>query len=102
VALSAEYSHSAAGGASVFIRGESYWQDKVYFDPTNVSIYTQDAYWLFNASLGCVSSDGLWHTELFGKNLLNKQYLTVISAVATAGGAPGPPRTFGVRLTRSW
>jgi iron complex outermembrane recepter protein len=102
VALSAEYSHSAAGGASVFIRGESYWQDKVYFDPTNVSIYTQDAYWLFNASLGWVSSDGLWHTELFGKNLLNKQYLTVISAVATAGGAPGPPRTFGVRLTRSW
>ena len=57
-------------------------------------------YWLFNASLGYVSSDGLWHAELFGKNLLNKEHLIVISTVATAGGAPGTPRTFGIRLSR--
>jgi hypothetical protein len=59
-------------------------------------------YWLFNASLGYVSSDGLWHAELFGKNLLNKEHLIVISTVATAGGAPGTPRTFGIRLSRNW
>ena len=102
LALSAEYGHRLAGGASTFLRGESYWQEKVYFDPTNVSLYSQPAYWLFNASLGYVSSDGLWRAELFGKNLLNKEYLIVISTVATAGGAPGPPRTFGVRLSRNW
>ena len=102
LALSAEFSHRLTGGASAFVRGESYWQEKVYFDPTNVNIYSQDAYWLFNASLGYVSSDGLWHAELFGKNLLNKEYLIVISTVATAGGAPGPPRTFGIRLSRNW
>ena len=102
VALSAEYSHTLTGGASTFLRGESYWQERVYFDPTNVSLYSQPAYWLFNASLGYVSSDGLWRAELFGKNLLNKEYLIVISTVATAGGAPGPPRTFGIRLSRNW
>ena len=102
LALSAEYSHQLAGGASAFVRGESYWQEKVYFDPTNVSIYSQAAYWLFNASLGFASSDGLWRAELFGKNLLNKEYLIVISTVATAGGAPGSPRTFGIRVSRNW
>jgi iron complex outermembrane receptor protein len=102
LALSAEYSHLLPSSAATFIRGESYWQDKVYFDPTNTSIYRQGPYSLYNASLGYVSANAQWRAEMFGKNLLNKQYLTVISAVATAGGAPGPPRTYGIRLIRNW
>jgi iron complex outermembrane receptor protein len=102
VTLSAEYSHPLPSSAATFIRGESYWQDAVYFDPTNTSIYRQGPYSLCNASVGYVSANAQWRAEMFGKNLLNKQYLTVISAVATAGGAPGPPRTYGLRLTRNW
>jgi iron complex outermembrane recepter protein len=102
LALSAEYNHLLPSSAATFIRGESYWQDKVFFDPTNTGIYRQGPYSLYNASLGYVSANAQWRAEMFGKNLLNKQYLTVISAVATAGGAPGPPRTYGIRLTRNW
>jgi iron complex outermembrane recepter protein len=101
--LAAQRSWDVNGGDSIYARAEYYWQDRVYYDPTEVDVQSQGPYGLANAFVGYDTGNGLWRVQLWGKNLADKSY--VISAVANGlgpSGLVGAPRTFGVRLTRNF
>jgi iron complex outermembrane receptor protein len=101
--LAVQRSWDLNGGDSIYTRAEYYWQDRVYYDPTNVAVQSQGPYGLVNAFVGYNTANGLWRVQLWGKNLTDKSY--VISAVANGlgpSGLVGAPRTFGVRLTRNF
>jgi iron complex outermembrane receptor protein len=60
----------------------------------------QPAYGLVNANLTWESPNGRWKTELWGKNLTDKEYFTFGSSAANGDiGSPAAPRTYGVRFT---
>jgi iron complex outermembrane recepter protein len=101
--LAVQRSWDLNGGDSIYARAEYYWQDRVYYDPTNVDVQSQGPYGLINTFVGYNTANGLWRVQLWGKNLADKSY--VISAVANGlgpSGLVGAPRTFGVRLTRNF
>jgi iron complex outermembrane receptor protein len=90
-------------GDAIYARAEYYWQDRAYYDPTNLDVVSQGAYGLFNMFVGYNTADGLWQVQLYGKNLTDKSY--VISAVGEGvapSGLVGAPRTYGARLTRNF
>jgi iron complex outermembrane receptor protein len=98
---SAQFERPVASG-NVFVRGEYYWQDRVYYDPSNVSIMSQPSYSLVNASIG-YRSDQKWSIQLVGKNLADKQYLITVGANGLApSGLAGSPRTIALQVSKAW
>ena len=98
--VAAQRDWSVNGGGSMYARAEYYWQDRVYYDPTNVAVQSQGPYGVVNAFIGYNTPNGRWRAQLWGRNLADKSYL--IAAAANGLGPDGfvaPPRTFGVRLT---
>jgi iron complex outermembrane recepter protein len=101
VYLAAQRDFTIHNGSQFYVRAEYYWQDRVYYDPTNVLVQSQAPYGLVNAFVGYNSADGLWQTQLWGKNLADKGYFITTSAGGNApSGLVGAPRTFGISLTR--
>jgi iron complex outermembrane receptor protein len=101
VFLAAQRDFALQNGAGAYVRAEYYWQDRVYYDPTNVAVQSQGAYALVNAFIGYDTADHLWQTQLWGKNLANKGYFITTAANGNApSGLIAAPRTFGVSLTR--
>ena len=79
------------------------FRGRTYFDPSNVAFVSQHAYGLLNAHLGFTSPDRKWEVEFYGKNLTDKGYFIDISASAIVPeGLAGDPRTYGVRVSRSF
>ncbi len=100
--LAAQYIHDIGQGSG-FVRAEYYWQDKVFYDPSNNPLTEQKAYGLINAAAGWNSPDDKWRVELIGRNLANQQYLITIAANGVApAGVAGAPRTLMLRLTKNW
>jgi len=102
--VAAEY-RQPIGTGSLSARVDYYWQDKVFFDPTNVLAQGQAAYGLVNLNLGYSSAGGRWDFRLIAKNLADKQYSTsalASSATLASQGLAGPPRTILFRVTRIW
>ncbi|MDB5365742.1 MAG: TonB-dependent receptor [Rhodospirillales bacterium] len=98
--FAAEYNYDMQGGDLLFGRLEYFWQDKQYFVASNDPQQSQGAYGLMNASVGYETPDGQWRFSLWGKNLLDKQYITITATVsAVVSGRPGEPRMFGARAT---
>jgi iron complex outermembrane receptor protein len=98
----AKKSWRVAEDKSAFIRGEYLWRDKQYGEPTNYYLQAMPAYGLLNLTLGLVSDKG-WEIDLWARNLTDEQYLLgTQDAGATFSGMPGPPRTFGVRLSKKY
>ncbi len=105
----AQYAKPIAAGGVVTLRGEAAYTSDIANDIFNggvpfASQTTQPGYWLLNAYLGWVSSDGGLSAQLFGDNLTNEYYTTIRAEVNTPSSVIGttgrfaPPRTFGVRL----
>jgi iron complex outermembrane recepter protein len=100
--LSAEYDQPIWTGKA-FARVEDYWQDKVFFDPSNSPYQEQRAYSLVNVSFGYSDTKDGWTAQLIARNLRNTQYLTTIAANGVVpAGLAGPPRTISVQFTKSW
>ena len=90
-------------GGAIYARAEYYWQDRVYYDPTNLVVQSQGPYGLVNMYLGYNTSDGLWQVQLWGKNLGDKSYIIAAAANGLGpSGLSGSPRTFGARVTRNF
>jgi iron complex outermembrane recepter protein len=86
---------------TLYARGEYYWQTRVFYDPTNVYAMSQGSYGLINAFFGYNTADGLWQTQLWGKNLADKGYFITTAANGSApSGLIAAPRTFGISVTR--
>jgi iron complex outermembrane recepter protein len=98
--LAAEYNYDLQDGGLLFARGEYFWQDRQFFVASNDPQQSQGAYGIFNAVAGYETPDGRWRFALWGKNLFDKQYITITATVsAVVSGRPGDPRTFGARVT---
>ena len=102
--LGAQYDQPFTWG-NLSARVEYYWQDNIYFDPTNVLAQGQAAYGLINLNLGYTSLDAKWDARLIARNLADKQYSMAVldsSTTFASEGLAGPPRTVLLRVTRSW
>jgi iron complex outermembrane receptor protein len=75
-----------------------------FFDPSNTPLSRQAGYNLLNANVGFGAADGEgWKIELYGKNLADTEYYQTVSGNGLVPGAiVGDPRTYGVRVSRSW
>jgi iron complex outermembrane recepter protein len=90
-------------GSLIYARGEYYWQERTYYDPTNLLVQSQGPYGLINMYIGYKTGDGLWEAQLFGKNLADRSYIIAAAANGLGpSGLIGSPRTFGARVTRNF
>lgn len=64
----------------------------------------QKGYTLVNARLGVNSADGLWHADLWARNLFDKDYARRIltSVTGNLGAFLGDPRTYGLTVRRNF
>jgi iron complex outermembrane receptor protein len=79
-------------------RSEWFFTDKVYFRPYQLAHDDgQNAYSLWNVYLSVANARDNLEFRLFGKNILNTEYLVNISAtqIGTHYGEPGAPFTIG-------
>jgi iron complex outermembrane receptor protein len=101
--LSVQRSWNLHQGSSIYARGEYYWQGRTYYDPTNLLEQSQGPYGLINTYLGYKTADGLWETQLWGKNLADRSYIIAAAANGLGpSGLIGSPRTLGARITRNF
>ena len=102
--LGAQYRVSVGDWGDATLRGEYYWQDKMYFSEFNTDFMSQSEVGRFNASIRLDSADGHWNATVFGKNLGNKQQVGAASVIGAAilGHLTlrylDPPRTYGIKL----
>lgn len=97
--LTAQYDWNLTNGGGLSLRGEGSWQAREYFVASNDPAQSQKAYGLLNVSLAYDLPDGRTQISLWGKNLLDKEYVTATATISpVVSGRPGDPRTFGVRL----
>jgi iron complex outermembrane receptor protein len=109
--VSATWSDNFNNGMGWYIRGEYVYRDDVYFFPDLDPDLTADAYSLFNAQLGFTAADDSWEVMLWGKNILDEDYLEGGSrnrdvSEPAFGGTPtegyrvtvGEEATYGVTL----
>lgn len=79
------------------------YKDDVYFQVGNPAT-VQEGYTIVNATLGLGSSDDTWQVSLFGRNLTDQHYVTLINPlIGTVGGyhnrpAEGAERAIGVSI----
>jgi iron complex outermembrane receptor protein len=97
--LAAQYTQPISIG-SLFGRAEYYWQDRIFYDPSNALVVSQGSYGLVNLAAGFNPTGSVWSTELAVKNLANKNYFTTLAANGyVPSGYSGPPRTILLRVT---
>jgi len=87
-------------GASFIARAGYRFRSKTFFDERNDPVRSEDAYGLIDAHIGYVSEDDRWEITVWGKNLTDKEYVTVNSPSFFGGIQSnfGIGRTYGVRL----
>jgi len=87
----------------VYVLGDGSYRSKVYYSLANRGQTAQDGYWLLNARVAIHDEDDRWELALFGKNILNKLYVS--NASDNFGGIfpseyfLGDPATYGVQAT---
>lgn len=90
------------GSIAVSARAEYRRIGRQYFTPANILIQSQGDYGLLDGSISLSRNGGHWRVSLWGKNLLDAEYVRSTAQIGPAIlGRPGDPRTFGVRLTWS-
>jgi iron complex outermembrane receptor protein len=73
--LNATWSDQLNNGLNWYIRGEISYRDDVFFFPDLDPALTADSYSVFNGSIGFSGEGGNWDVILWGKNLLDEEYL---------------------------
>lgn len=104
-ALTGTYTHPVGDNMEVFVRGEATHTSDFALvtglDPRPVA--NQDAFTLFNASIGIGAEDGAWGLQLWGRNLGEEEFVkggfpSVGYLGASFNNYPGEPRTYGLTL----
>jgi iron complex outermembrane receptor protein len=96
--LGADYTHSFANGSKLVGSVKGHHSARYFWDPSN--LYAQQAYWLVNASLGYTLPRTPITASLWGTNLTNQYYNTILNASAFGIGVfDAPPRMYGFNLT---
>ncbi len=100
------------GGSALTMGVDFHYRTTQYFSPANDGVNGATGYpaqqgpvGLLNARLGWSSADGVWDAILIGRNLLDREYITMAAdyggpALTTVIGRPGAPRTVSLQVTR--
>lgn len=99
--LAAQYTAPLAA-ASLTLRAEANWTDKVYFSAYNRSEVSQQAFGKYNASLA-YEADAGWTVTMFVRNMADKRTISTEQVSGAFFGFPimgayDPPRTFGASV----
>jgi iron complex outermembrane recepter protein len=102
VNLAAEYAVELRA-ATLTLRGESNWSDRVYFTGFDRDNVSQAPYSAQNAFVTYEPADGPWHVTAYVKNIADKTVEASANVATTLVGSPLigfllPPRTFGVTI----
>jgi iron complex outermembrane receptor protein len=91
------------GDASLNLRADVNWQDRVFFTEFNNADATQAPYATVNAGIRYSSANDRWSVDVWGRNLTDK--FIIANNIVTAPlynsirvGSLAPPRTYGVTL----
>lgn len=95
------YEFPLAGRASTGFFGlNGTYQSDSHAGYGDLSIFELPAYGLLDARLGAQSSDGRWTVQLWGRNLLDRYYVTNANYLGEfAYRLAGRPRTYGVSVS---
>lgn len=89
-------------GGALATRIDYQWTDEFFFDPSNSAEVIVPSYGLLGAFVSWESPSG-YKISLYGKNLTDEVYqVHIIKNVGVGFSIFGPPRSFGVALTRSF
>lgn len=90
------------GEGTLATRIDYQWTDDYFFDPSNAPEVLIPAYGLLGAFASWESDNG-YKISVYGKNLTDEEYRNhVIKNVGVGFSVFGPPRSFGVALTRTF
>ncbi|MBB6125232.1 TonB-dependent receptor [Sphingobium subterraneum] len=95
------------GFGNVTPRASVTWFDRIYFDHYNNIERSQPSRTMVNLYLGWESKDGSWNASAYIKNLTDDTYFVGTNTNADLllfqrTAAYGPPRTFGLSVTKSF
>ena len=107
--LGAQYTFEAVQGSDfdITLRGDYYYQDSSYSRVWNTTRDELDSWDNLNLSLTFANTAQNWELEVFGKNITDEEvitgaYLTDDSSGLFTNIFLTEPRTYGVRLSKSW
>ena len=86
--LSANYEAPIADGVDLLFATDYSWRSDEQFSANGDPLTIQPAFGIWNGSIGLSLDDGKWELRAFVRNLLDKQYVTLLSpnAADTSGG----------------
>lgn len=94
--LGSNYQH----GSGLFLQGDVGYLGESFRGPSNDTVGTQDARTLVNAQIGYGFQH--WGVYLYGRNLLDEEYVTVGKVREGAVFSVGDPRVLGASLRVNW
>lgn len=102
--LAATYETPLGNSLDGFVRAEWQHTGDQFFSVFNRPNVAQEAYSVFNASVGISSADGNWDLKVWGRNIFDKEYFSnlfesgVLADVVVPQGFVAPPATYGVTV----
>jgi iron complex outermembrane recepter protein len=95
-----EYDHPLSSDWNGFIGGSVSYRSSTNATFGDDPRFEVDGYALVDARLGIESADGIWRIQLWGKNILNKNYWNdVVKISDTYGRLTGMPATYGISVS---
>lgn len=97
----ATYDIEVANGGAFKLQLDSNYQDNRFFSTENVPALSQDGYWLTSVRASYVAPGNKWDLSIWGKNLLDEEYVIGgFNFTGLAGGfyplRIGPRQTWGI------
>ena len=98
------YTFSLGDLGSLQAQAAAIWKDEFNHAENGSRITQQDDFWLYDARLTWASSDEHFEVSLFGENLSDEEYTTIIFNVPQFGGGSvfAKPRTWGLKLSYNY
>lgn len=91
---------------NIALQLDATYTDDRFHNIRNFDAQNMDSFWLANARLSWLSSDGVWQGTIFVNNLTDERYVITGFDLATLCGcaeeAYGKPRWYGARLRINW
>lgn len=106
LAIGFDYVMPVSGGGRITLSPNFTWKSRVFFEEENQPGVEQAAYGLFNATVRYATSERRWEFALYGRNLLDEEFVIDGGNTGATFGIPtfigGPRRTYGVKATYLW
>ncbi len=90
------------GQSELFANASYTFTDSYFTGATNDPDLRVRRYGLLGASFGVQAADGRWKAEVWGSNLLDKDYVLIPSDFIVTAEHLGAPRFYGGRVTLAY